>query len=402
MYTQSDMCSETIKQTEKEFKYTAFISYNSKDNCKARWLQKRLENYNLPSVIANEKGEVLQSYGKKPKKFRIFRYVTDLVAQNLDDGLRQELDQSKFLIIICSPNSVNAPWVRKEIKHFIDTGRKKQIIPFVIKGVPYSGGKNECFTPELKEAFPGGSALGVSLNDYGDDLWIFRKRKAVAKMVSLLIDLPNAYDFIWNRYRANYIKSLILRIILALLVVLSIYIYARWKEYIEKPFEMFVSVSEEGGNTHLPPIKDIEISISIEGDRTRKDTIASLNDNAVFGQIPGRMINKSMELSVRNADCYDIDTSLPVQRQISLALNRNPDRYGKIDITVIKSLEPLRNKTVVVDGVECPTDSEGKIKVDVPFLRQKKSYNIIWRDYKGVIIMPCIGTPAVELNKKPK
>ena len=52
-----------------EKKYTAFISYNSRDNRKARWLQKKLESYNLPSVIANEKGEILKSYDEKPKKF---------------------------------------------------------------------------------------------------------------------------------------------------------------------------------------------------------------------------------------------------------------------------------------------------------------------------------------------
>ncbi|MGN0188940.1 MAG: tetratricopeptide repeat protein [Candidatus Cryptobacteroides sp.] len=41
---------------EKELKYTAFISYNSKDNRTARWLQKRLEDYSLPSVIAHVYG----------------------------------------------------------------------------------------------------------------------------------------------------------------------------------------------------------------------------------------------------------------------------------------------------------------------------------------------------------
>ena len=189
-------------------KYTALISYNSRDHHIARGLQMRLEKYNLPSVIANEKGEVVRSYDKKTEKFRIFRYVTDLVAQNLNDGLEHELNQSKYLIVISSPNSANAPWVRKEVKHFIDTGREKYIIPFVIKGTPYSNDKNECFTPELKEAFADGSALGVNINDLGDDLWIFRKRKAVAKVVSLLIDLPDAYNFIWNRYRASYIKTL--------------------------------------------------------------------------------------------------------------------------------------------------------------------------------------------------
>lgn len=385
---------------EKKLRYTAFISYNSKDNRKARWLQKRLENYSLPSVIANEKREVLRSFEKQPKKFRIFRYVTDLVAQNLDDGLRKELDQSKYLIVICSPNSANAPWVRKEVKHFIDTGRKKQIIPFVIKGMPYSGGDDECFTPELKEAFPGGSALGVNLNDYGDDLWIFRKRKAVAKMVSLLIDLPNAFDFIWNRYRVNFIKSLIMRIILALMVVAAICFSVEVVKRMEKPFQMSVSVIEADINSYLPPIENTEVSISIEGDKIRKDTIAALSDIAVFGQIPGRMIGKLMKLKVRNADCYDIDTILPVQRQIVIKLRRNTDRYGNINITVIKNLKPLSNKSVTINGIECQTKDEGRLQLVIPYSKQKKTYRIIWREYEGVIPMPCIGTPAVELKKK--
>ena len=384
---------------EKEYKYTAFISYNSKDNCKAKWLQQRLECYSLPSVIANEKGEVLRSSDKKTKKFRIFRYVTDLVAQNLDDGLRQELDQSKYLIVICSPNSAHAPWVRKEVKHFIDTGRKKQIIPFVIKGVPYSDGDDECFTPELKDSFPGGSALGVSLNDYGDDLWIFRKRKAVAKMVSLLIELPNAYDFIWNRYRANYIKLLMLRTILALLVVFSICFSVEVVKNNEKPFEMSISVSEEGGNTHLPPIENTEISISIEGDRIRKDTIKSLNDKAVFGQIPGRMIGKAMKLMVNNASCYNIDTIMPVQHQLYIELHRHPDYYGKIKVIVIKDEERLCNQWVLVEGFNGKTNEDGELLINIPLSCQKESYSIGFGEYRGTIPMPNLGTQCVILNK---
>lgn len=381
------------------FKYAAFISYNSRDNSKARWLQNRLENYCLPSIIANEKKDYLQLHGKKSRKFRIFRYVTDLVAQNLEDGLRKELDQSKYLIVICSPNSANAPWVRKEVKYFIETGRKKQIIPFVIKGNPYSGGASECFTPELKEAFPGGSALGVDLNDYGDDLIFFRKRKAIAKVVSLLIDLPNAYDYIWNRYRSAYIRTLLTRAFLAFLVFLAISFSIEIVRRIEKPFDMSISVNDVDRNPNLPSLEEIELSISIAGERTRKDTISSLYKMAVFGQIPGRMIGKSMRLMVRNADCYKIDTILPVQQHISVKLHRNMDMYGKIEVVVLKEGELLANQWVEVDNKSYKTDQEGFLKVKIPFGQQKNIYSIKHDMYCGIIHMPCIGTKCINLKK---
>lgn len=381
------------------FKYAAFISYNSRDNSKARWLQNRLENYCLPSIIANEKKDYLQLHGKKSRKFRIFRYVTDLVAQNLEDGLRKELDQSKYLIVICSPNSANAPWVRKEVKYFIETGRKKQIIPFVIKGNPYSGGASECFTPELKEAFPGGSALGVDLNDYGDDLIFFRKRKAIAKVVSLLIDLPNAYDYIWNRYRSAYIRTLLTRAFLAFLVFLAISFSIEIVRRIEKPFDMSISVNDVDRNPNLPSLEEIELSISIAGERTRKDTISSLYKMAVFGQIPGRMIGKSMRLMVRNADCYKIDTILPVQQHISVKLHRNMDMYGKIEVVVLKEGELLANQWVEVDNKSYKTDQEGFLKVKIPFGQQENIYSIKHDMYCGIIHMPCIGTKCINLKK---
>jgi hypothetical protein len=43
-------------------KYTAFISYNSKDDRWAKWLQRKLEVYSMPVVIRNEKDEVVTLY----------------------------------------------------------------------------------------------------------------------------------------------------------------------------------------------------------------------------------------------------------------------------------------------------------------------------------------------------
>lgn len=358
---------------EREYKYTAFISYNSKDNYKARWLQKRLETYNLPSVIANDKGEVLRSYNKEPKKFRIFRYVTDLVAQNLDDGLRQELDQSKFLIVICSPNSANATWVRKEVKHFIDTGRKKQIIPFVIKGLPYSGGEEECFMPELKEAFPGGSALGVSLNDYGDDLWIFRERKAVAKMVSLLIDLPNAYDFIWNRYRSQYIRNIINKSVLIIGVLLAIY----FTYTLDKVFTCSIKVIEcSMPNHNLPIAKDALITLELGDDI--KNIAVKPNETITINNIPQKFYGKRTRVHFEGFGYHSLDTIVDVKHCVYLNIYRDEEIYGNIQFVLkdISTENPLPYEEIIINKTKTKSDKNGMINISIPFSEQNRYYKL--------------------------
>ena len=341
-------------------KYKAFISYNSKDNSTARWLQSKLENYSLPSLIVNEKGDVLRSYDRKPKKFRIFRYVTDLVAQNLDDGLRQELDQSEYLVVICSPNSANAPWVKEEVKYFIETGRKKKIIPFVIEGMPYSGDEEECFTKELKDAFPNGSVLGVSLNDYGDDLWIFRRRKAVAKIVSLLIDLPNAFDFIWNRYRRIFVAKVSSIITSLLLFIFLFYVFAL-------PVKLDIILMEK--NYLLPRSDDAEIIIN------SSHYPVHAKDTSLIVYLPGYYRIKPYNLNFYSKYYRSISLSKRAKWTFSNIIKLNLDRDDTFAIyagTVIdQDREPLSGVCVVVaDEYIVYTNEAGKYRIALPLEKQ--------------------------------
>lgn len=379
------------------YKYTAFISYNSKDDKVARWLQKRLESYSLPSVLANESGIRNKLEGNSRRRFRIFRYVTDFVAKNIND-VTKELDQSKYLIVVCSPNSANAPWVRTEVGYFIANNRKNDIIPFVVNGIPYSNKENECFTPELKSAFPDGSALGVSLNDCGDDLWIFHKRKAIAKVIALLLDIPNAYDFIWKRYKIVYIETLLFRFLLGLIFCLAIIFTAKYIENKEKPFDGKISVKFIEESKFLPPIKSIEIKL-ITSKYVRVDTILDIKHSAVYPQIPGSLKGSTVRIIAKNIDCLDVDTTLQLGEFNNISLRRNPKQYGEISAMVLKNEEPLVNANLLIDGLKCKTDNKGYVKVSIPLLRQKNKYSIIYsRNYKGVIFMPCKGTTCIILR----
>ena len=380
-----------------KYKYTAFISYNSKDDKVARWLQNRLESYSLPSVLANDSGVGNKLDGNSRRRFRIFRYVTDFVAKNIND-VTKELDQSKYLIVVCSPNSANAPWVRTEVGYFIANNRKNDIIPFVVNGIPYSNKENECFTPELKSAFPDGSALGVSLNDCGDDLWIFHKRKAIAKVVALLLDIPDAYDFIWKRYKIVYIETLLFRFLLSLIFCMAIIFTAKYVKNTEKPFDGKISVRFIEESRFLPPIKSIEIKL-ITSKYVRVDTILDIKHSAVYPQIPGSLKGSKARIIAKNVDCLDVDTVLQLSEFNNINLRRNPKQYGEMSAIVWKNEEPLLNANLLIDGLKCKTDNNGNVKFFIPLLRQKNKYNIIYnKNYKGIIFMPCKGTSCIILR----
>ena len=109
---------------EQTYHYYAFISYNHRDEKVARWLQSHLEHYKLPSVARKEIGEDVKI---RP----VFRYVSDLGVAVLREKIKEELEASKHLIVVCSPHSANPNvkgehWVNDEVKRFIALGRKER------------------------------------------------------------------------------------------------------------------------------------------------------------------------------------------------------------------------------------------------------------------------------------
>lgn len=127
------------------YSYYAFISYSHKDQKWAEWIQNEIEHYRLPAIIRREVQKQL------PKRIApVFRDATDLGVDVLVDGLHEELEKSKFLIVVCSqnsakPNAEGKHFVDEEVRHFCELGRVKQIIPVIIEGTP-----EEAFGPFLK------------------------------------------------------------------------------------------------------------------------------------------------------------------------------------------------------------------------------------------------------------
>lgn len=74
-----------------------------------------------------------------PKKIRpVFWYKQDLSGTKLKKTPNNELSSSKYLIVICSPDSAKAEWVNDEVVAFIEQGKGDRIIPFIVAGSPHA------------------------------------------------------------------------------------------------------------------------------------------------------------------------------------------------------------------------------------------------------------------------
>lgn len=165
--------------------YFAFISYKREDERWAEWLQHKLEHYRLPSNL-NGRTDL-------PKEIRpIFKDTTDLNPGNLPRQIHEALEQSKHLIVICSPRSARSEWVNKEVETFIGMGRADRIIPFIIEGTAFAKSPgDECFPPALKALPEEQEILGANINETGRDA-------AAVKVVAQMFQLK--FDTLWQRH----------------------------------------------------------------------------------------------------------------------------------------------------------------------------------------------------------
>jgi MTH538 TIR-like domain (DUF1863) len=130
------------------FKYRAYLSYSHHDRATAEWLHKALERYRVPKPLVGTPGRD----GPIPRQlFPIFRDRDELSSSpDLSTSIREALEQSAYLIVLCSPAAAKSRWVNQEIVSFNRLGRTNRIHALVIDGEPNAGpAEGGCFPPAL-------------------------------------------------------------------------------------------------------------------------------------------------------------------------------------------------------------------------------------------------------------
>lgn len=132
-------------------KYQAFISYRHGgiDEMVATKLQREIEKYKLPSKIA-------KAVGKKHIG-RVFRDADELrAASDLSQIIKDAVDESEWLFVICSLRYKDSVWCMEEVEHFIKVRDREHIIVILVEGEP-----DESFPKILTEVERDGEMVSI-------------------------------------------------------------------------------------------------------------------------------------------------------------------------------------------------------------------------------------------------
>ena len=140
-----------------EYKYKAFISYRhiEPDMQAAEKLQKLLESYKPPKNI-----------GKKKENWRIFRDVSELQSSSdLSEDIKNAIETSEYLIVICSPKYTESKWCLQELSRFreLHNNSNDNIITLLVSGEPKDSFPEELTYREMTTVNENGEEVKVKV-----------------------------------------------------------------------------------------------------------------------------------------------------------------------------------------------------------------------------------------------
>lgn len=372
---------------EQQYKYFAFISYNSHDLKWGKRLQKKLEHYRMPATLCSERG------WKRTPIQPVFFAPTDIQPGGLSQELQERLKASRHLVVICSPHSAKSEWVGREMAFFHQLGRTQDIHFFIVEGEPHSGDPDtECFNP-MVETLGLPELLAANIHEDVHRISYLNRERAYVQLVSKLLDVE--FDTIWKRHRRQLIRKAIAWM-LGILVVFAALVGV-WRHGL--PMDVTLRVNEVSEyNANLPEMRDAVVTLALPN-KTETDTLRTMDGKVVFRNIPHKYLNKPVHVTVSCRDFLTTDTTVVLTETVTVNVARDPAVYGDIRFRLYdpQTEQYLSGVEVVIEGQTVWSDETGLVTLTIPLAAQKKTYPIMASIplHEDSLYMPCGDTYCI-------
>lgn len=200
-----------------DMKYDAFISYRhtEPDSYVAEILHRQLESFRLPGNVLRSRQAADQEARTRIR--RVFRDKEELpLVSNLADPITEALEQSEFLIVICSPRLNESMWCRKEIETFIQLHDREHVLAVLVEGEPENAFPEELLYRKEEILQPDGSVMinKIPVEPLAADVRGKNKKEIREKLKGELLRLVApmfgcSYDELKQRHREQRIRKMI-------------------------------------------------------------------------------------------------------------------------------------------------------------------------------------------------
>jgi WD40 repeat protein len=204
---------------EKTYAYQAFISYRHvmPDMTIANELHRQLESYAIPSSLKKKLG--MKKIGK------VFRDHEELpTSVDLGKDIERALEESAWLIVVCTPKLLESKWCMKEIDAFIAMGRRNRILTLLVEGEP-----EDAFPPQLRYSLVDGIMTEIeplAADVRGATLKEMISKMKVEKLRILAPILNVAFDDLKQRAREQRLRNIAKITLVTSLLLIAFSIYA--------------------------------------------------------------------------------------------------------------------------------------------------------------------------------
>ncbi|MBQ9042416.1 MAG: TIR domain-containing protein [Eggerthellaceae bacterium] len=210
-------CAGKLRGDEAEpaaFEYAAFISYRHlpRDQEVAKRVQQAIETYRLPRSASPEAGGA--------RLGKCFRDEDELAAaHSLPDRILDALSKSGSLVVICTPETSESAWVRREVEAFIEMRGRERVFAVLAKG-----SSAESIPEYLRTNMPSaGNDERAPSNPLAADMRPESSGKTREETLRLIAAIANCgFDDLRQRDRARRRKRNAVVAVAAILVVAAI------------------------------------------------------------------------------------------------------------------------------------------------------------------------------------